>query len=170
MKYLSVVSAADAALLLVGCDRAPNITGPAGSSTQPAYSLFSDHTNEMDVTWPAEIPNPCTDEIVSVLGTSHYIMTTSTDDNFGFHLSFNTISKGTGTGLLSGDSYKVSENSLHSVQVPDPTAVITDEEILHVLGSRSVENFEFHLISKLVVNGAGIPTVAFDRSYTKCTG
>jgi hypothetical protein len=174
MMRLSVVSAATiAALLMVGCDRAPNIAGPENNSpSRPTFALGHDTSNEMDVPWPVhEEQNPCTGDMVTITGSTHYLFVTTFDDNGGFHVYTRANSTGTGFGFPSGFTYTVKDEFKDTMQsLSGGAGGFSDEMDVTVLGPRSVDNYIRHMVFKLQMTPAGTPTASFENSYNKCVG
>ena len=175
MKPLTVVAAlAGAALSIVACDRAPDISGPQMSPpSQPASEVIHSKTNEMDILWIDEVEN-CDGDPVIVKGQTHVIMTETVDSNTGFHRSWRFISKGTGfepTDLLMLRPYKIDETTLDGENVNYPETTLYNEERLLVLAPIGEHNFIYHRMTKVTFPASGdMPTAQFDRSWTKCVG
>ena len=171
MKHLSVVSAAAAALLLVGCDRAPNIVGPQSNSpSSPSFDALHNTTNTMDIPWNTVEPDPCTDDMVTVSGVSHFLLITTDDGSGGFHLSSRVNSTGTGLGAPSGFTYSVKDDFSYMEQDAIPGTTVRQVDDAMILGPRSIDNYIRHMVFKITINGQGVPTVLFDNTSTKCVG
>jgi hypothetical protein len=167
-----VLTGAAAALLIAACDKAPGIAGPQnGGAAQPAFDAFVSKTNEQDVLWAIEEDNPCNDDMVTTQGSTHVFFGVVANENGGYHLSMTFNSKGTGTGLPSGFTYKVSEEFTYSDQNPDGEQfTISQEQQVLILGPRQVDNYIRHMRFKLTTNANGVPTAFADSTWTKCTG
>jgi hypothetical protein len=174
MKRLSVVPvAAVAALLMVGCERAPSIAGlEKNLPANPAYDAFHDTSNEMDVAWPPhEDTNPCTGDLVTIAGSTHFLFVTTFDENGGFHVYTRANSTGTGTGVPSLYTYNVKDETKETLQSNSGGAGgFSQEQDVTILGPRSVDNYIRHLVFKLQMNANGVPTASFTNSYNKCVG
>jgi len=171
MKRLSVVPiAAVAALLMVGCERAPNIAGPENSSlTHPVFALHNT-TNEFDIFWGDVEQNPCTGDMVTIAGKTHFLLVTTLDDGGGGHISSRTNSTGTGVGAPSLFTYNVKEQFSESSQAVNPGATIRDEYDLLILGPRSIDNYIKHMVFKYTIDNNGVPTATFENTFEKCAG
>ena len=174
MKPLTLVGAlAGAALFMAACDRATSIAGPQLSPpSHPASEVIHSKTNEMDVPWAPDLIQNCDGDPLVVTGTTHVIMTETTDSNGGFHRSWRFISKGTGTAPPSVVAeYKIDEQTSDDQNVQFPQGTYTNEQRLLVLAPAGEDNFIYHRITKFTfpANG-GMPTASFDRSYVKCVG
>lgn len=171
MKHLSLVCAATtAALLMVGCDRAP--TGPQSNSlSRPSFDAIHDTSNEMDVPWGDEEDNPCTGDHVVISGVTHFLFVTTFDDNGGFHVYTRANSSGTGLGYPSLFTYTVKNDTKETLQsLSGGSGGFSQEMDLQILGPRSVDNYLKHMVFKLQMTPAGTPTASFDNSYEKCVG
>ncbi len=176
MKPLTVVAAvAGAALSMVACDRASDISGPQMSPpSRPVGEVIHSKTNERNILWVDQVEN-CDGDPVIVQGQTHVIMTETIDSNGGYHRSWRFISKGTGfeaTDVLMVKPYKIDETTLDSQNVSDDQATFTNEERLLVLAPRGEDNFIYHRVTKYTIpaNGSGEPSAQFDRSWAKCVG
>lgn len=172
MRHVSVVLAgAVAALSIVACDRAPEIAGPQNNSiSHPSYDALHNTTNELDVPWADVEQDPCTGDMVTISGVSHFLLVTTDDGSGGFHLSSTVNSTGTGLGFPSTFVYNVKDDFSYSSQSTTAGATILQEEDIMILGPRSIDNYIHHAIFKLTIDANGVPTASFDRSYTKCVG
>ncbi len=124
----------------------------------------------MDLPWGDEEYDPCTFDMVTIAGTTHFQFITTFDDGGGFHVQTNFKSMGTGLGAPSLYTYTVKDDLLYSSQAVNPGATIRQEMDLMILGPRSVDNYIKHMIFKMTINNNGVPTASFDRSFEKCVG
>jgi hypothetical protein len=172
MKHLSVVSVATAAtLLMVGCDRAQNIAGPQSNAPpSPSFDALHQTSNTMDIPWDSEEADPCTGDMVTISGVTHFLFVTTDDGSGGFHLSSRVNSTGTGLGAPSGFTYNVKDDFSYMEQDMTPGTTARQVDDAYVLGPRSVDNYIRHMVFKLTINALGVPTVTFDNSSTKCVG
>lgn len=173
MKHLSVVYAATtiAAVLMVGCDRAPNIAGPQGNSlSRPTFDAFHNTTNEMDVPWADEEDDPCTGDHVTINGTTHFLFVTTFDNSGGAHLVTNDWSSGTGLGVPSLYTYKVKYDLLYNSQSIPPGGIVHQHMDLMILGPGSVDNYIKHMDFMVKLDTNGIPTAQMENSFEKCVG
>ena len=172
MKRLLVVSAATAAaLLMVGCDRAQNIAGPQNNPpTSPAFDALHQTTNTLDMPWNTVEPDPCTNDMVTVSGVSHFLLVTTDDGSGGYHLSSRVNSTGSGLGAPSGFTYSVKDNFSYMEQDMTPGTTARQVDDAYILGPRSVDNYIRHMVFKMTINALGVPTVTFDNTSTKCVG
>jgi hypothetical protein len=159
------------ALFVVGCERMNDVTAPASALAKPASAAIVDQTNERDVPWAIEEQNPCSGDMVTTTGLTHFLIHSSFDGNTGYHLDTRTNSKGTGVGIPSLGTYKVSEQFSYSEENPEgPQFVIRQEERLIILAPKSTDNYIRHMIFKMSADQNGIPQVDFESSFTKCVG
>jgi hypothetical protein len=159
------------ALFMVACDRTSDVTAPGRASGNPSQQAIVSRTNEQDVPWADVEQNPCTGDMVTIQGTTHFIFNTSFDGNTGYHLNTQSKSKGTGTGAPSLYTYKVSEDFMYHENNPEgPQFEQTQVEHLLILGPKSVDNYIKHMEFKMVGNGNGEIVVSRDRTWTKCVG
>lgn len=172
MKHLSLVFAAGAAaLLMVGCDRAPNIAGPQGNSlSHPSFNATHNTTNEHDFPWADEEDDPCTGDHVTISGTTHFLFVTTDDGNGGFHLVTNSWSSGTGLGAPSLYTYKVKYDVLYNSQSIPPGGIVHQHMDLMILGPRSVDNYIKHMDFMVKLDTNGIPTADRENNFEKCVG
>ena len=173
MKPLTVLFAlAGAAVSMVACDRALDISSPQMSApTRPVGEVIHSKTNEHDFVWVDEVEN-CNGDLVIVEGQTHVIMTETVDSQGGFHRSWRFISKGTGFEALNPFAlYKIDETTLDAQSVQYPQSTFTNEERLLVKAPAGEDNFIYHRITKVTfpANG-GPPSAEFDRSWEKCVG
>ena len=172
MKHLSVVSAATAAaLLMVGCERAPNIAGPQSNAlASPSFDVLHETSNTMDIPWDTVEPDPCTNDMVTISGVSHFLLTTTDDGSGGYHLSSRVNSTGSGLGFPGGFTYSVKDDFSYMEQDAIPGSTVRQVEDVLILGPRSVDNYYRHQVFKITINALGVPTVTFDNTSTKCVG
>ena len=172
-QHTVLFAGAAAALLMAACDRAPNIAGPQSiSPAHPSFDAIHNTTNEMDVPWPPhEDQNPCTGDLVTITGSTHFLFVTTSDGSGGFHVDTRANSFGTGVGFPSLYTYNVKDQTQYSSQsTSGGGATITQEQDVMILGPRSVDNYLRHLVFKLTINANGVPTASFENSSTKCVG
>jgi hypothetical protein len=171
MRYRIVVVGAALALVMA-CDQGTSIAGPKMQpAVQPAFDATVSKTNEQDVLWAVEEENPCNGDMVTAQGSTHYVFGFLFDDTGGSHISTRVNSKGSGIGLPSGSSYRVSDESTYSEQNPEGDQfTIRQERMVRMLGDRQVDNYTRHMVFKLTQNANGVPTASFERSWTKCDG
>jgi hypothetical protein len=165
----ALVAGAGMALLMVGCERASDVTAPEPAA-KPALDALHQTTNEQDVPWAFEEQNPCNGDMVTSTGSSHFLFVTTFDDGGGYHLSSRVNSTGTGIGFPSGITYSVKDDFSYSEQTAVPGTSVRQEWDVMILGPRSIDNYIRHMIFKLTINNNGIPTASFDRTFTKCVG
>lgn len=172
MRYRVVGLAGAFLALMTACDQGPSIAGPSMQpATQPANQAIVSKTNEQDVPWAQEEENPCTGDLVTMQGTTHYLFNVVANENGGYHLYTRSNSKGTGLGAPSGYTYKVSEEFAYSEQNPQGEQFTLHQvERLLILAPKSVDNYIRHMVFKLTVNANGVPTASFERAFTECRG
>ena len=172
MKYLSLLSAATAAaLLMVACERASNIAGPQNSApANPSFDALHQTSNTFDFPWDNVEPDPCTGDMVTVSGVTHFLVSTTDDGSGGFHLSSRANSTGSGLGAPSGFTYSVKDNFSYMEQDATPGSTVRQVEDVLILGPRSIDNYYRHEVFKITINALGVPTVFFDNTTTKCAG
>jgi len=172
MKHLLVVSAATvAAVLMVGCERAPSIAGPQSNSlSRPSADVFHNTTNTMDFPWADEEDDPCTGDHVTITGTTHFLFVTTDDGSGGFHVVTNDWSSGTGLGAPSLFTYKVKYELLYNSQSVPPGGIIHQHMDLMILGPGSVDNYIKHMDFSVRLDPNGVPTATMDNSFEKCVG
>jgi hypothetical protein len=168
----AAVALASAALSVFACDRATNIAGPQLSPAgQPAFSAIVSKTNEQDVAWADEHENPCNGDNVIIQGTTHYLFNFVFDDTGGYHLYTRANSKGTGTGVPSLGTYKVSEQFYYKEQNPEGEQfTVSSVEQLLILAPRSEDNYIRETRVKVTANANGVPTATQDTVVTRCVG
>lgn len=167
-----VFAGAAAALLIAACDKAPSITGPQnGPAAQPAFDATVSKTNEQDVPWAVVEQNPCNGDEVTAQGSTHYLFDFVFDDTGGYHIYTRVNSRGTGIGVPSTYTYKVSDLFTYSEQNPEgPQFTISQEQQVLMLAPKSADNYIRHMVFKLTNNANGLPTADFERSWTECRG
>jgi hypothetical protein len=167
-----VFTGAAAVLLIAACDKAPGIAGPQNEvATQPGFDALVSKTNEQDIPWAIEEENPCNHDIVTTSGSIHVLFGVVANENGGYHLSMRFNSKGTGIGLPSGFTYKVSDEFTYSEQNPEGDQfTIRQEQQVLILGPRQVDNYVRHMVFKVTNNANGAPAADFVQSWTHCVG
>jgi hypothetical protein len=166
------IALAAAALQITACDRAPNIAGPAmRAPASPAYDAIVSKTNEQDIPWEQVEENPCNGDMVTIAGTSHFLMNFVFDDTGGYHLYTRRNAKGTGVGVPSLGTYKADETFVYYEQNPEGDQfTISQEDHLLILAPKKEDNYVRHMVFKLTQPAGGVPTASFERSWTKCVG
>jgi hypothetical protein len=162
MKYLFTAAA------LVGSMACADSTAPA------ALRVASGH-RDMDAneTTPAalETVNPCNGDAVSLTGTLHFIIhsTTSTDGNQHFYIDFSSTYSG--IGVPSGVSYTATTHQAEELTTNDPFPVVAKEVITeHLRSQTSVDNFDMDDEYHVTINSNGVITAVVDNQSNKCTG
>ena len=172
MVRLALVSATTvAAVLIVGCDRAPSIAGPQSNSlSRPSLDAVHNTTNSMDVPWADEEDDPCTGDHVIINGTTHFLFVTTTNENGNAHVMTNDWSDGTGLGVPSLYTYKVMYDLLSDSQSIPPGGIFHQHVDLKILGPRYIDNYIQSMDFMVKLDANGIPTVTRESSSTKCVG
>jgi hypothetical protein len=159
------------ALFMVACERAPELTAPTRAPAKPSSQAIISQTNEKDVPWAIEEQNPCNGDNVVTEGSTHFLMHFGFNDDGTYHIDELSSSKGTGIGVPSLGTYKVSEQFNYSEQNPSGDQfVVRQEERLLILAPKSADNYIRHMIFKFSADQNGVPTVDFESSFTKCVG
>ena len=160
-----------ALVIVAGCDSVPDGTktmDPSGLTVRPEAIVYN--TNERDVPWSSSDTHPCTGDVISITGSSHWVIHTGFDNNGALHYSANIVSKGQGVGT-STKVYKINEHFKDVEQVPGnyTSYVIREAMRLKVDGPGTADDYYKTTINKIVVNSNGEPTVTVDSESNSCT-
>lgn len=169
MKYKSFLIAGAAVVLsAVACDNATSITG-LDAPYAPRANAETSHTSTQDVPTLNEEPNPCAPlEVVTSNGTAHFVIGSTIDNTGGIHLSTKFSFRGSGMGAPSLLPYTLNEQQSTSVQAPGSAVTWLEEWRVIVKPPKPELTYIRHIVFKFTMNATGIPTVFFERSFTKC--
>lgn len=171
MKHLSLVSATTCvAVLMVGCDRAPSIAGPQRiSSAHPAFEDIVNRTDERDVPWADSEQDPCTGDMVSITGLTHFKFYTEFEENGDFKLKTEANSKGNGVGAPSMFMYKVKDETSYNEQDHVAKGSTIEQKMkIEIDGPRHVDDYEHEMSFKIHLDATGVPTAEMDKTKTEC--
>jgi hypothetical protein len=160
-----------AVMLLAGCDVVPEGTktlDPSGLTVRTEAIVYN--TNERDVAWASTDNHPCTGDVISISGSSHWVIHTGFDSNGALHYNATIVSKGEGLGT-STKVYKINEHFKEVDQVPgNYTSYVFREEMrLKVDGPGTADDYYKTTVVKVTVNANGEPTVMVDSESSSCT-
>jgi hypothetical protein len=160
-----------AGMLLAGCDAVPDGTktlDPSGLTVRAEAIVYN--TNERDVPWASTDNHPCTGDVISISGSSHWVIHTGFDNNGALHYSANIVSKGEGLGT-SSKVYKINEHFKDVEQVPGnyTSYVIREAMRLKVDGPGTADDYYKTTTVKITVASTGEPTVMVDSESNSCT-
>ena len=136
------------------------------TAIDPAAIVF--HTNERDVAYNTVEPNPCNGDLITVTGTSHFVIQTGFDNLGGLHYAANVVTKGQGVGLK---TYKINEHFHYVDQDPSPQDgfVIRQKGTLKVDGPQTADDYYRVITFKTTVNSQGVPTAEVENTEVRCT-
>jgi len=113
--------------------------------------------------------NPCTGEIVDISGTTTTTMNQRVDSRGGIHISFASVTKGTGIGQSTGVNYPYNENDMFSLQAGSATES-TVRVKNRLKGPGSIDNWDLTFLLHVTLNADGTLTSFTDTFATNCRG
>jgi hypothetical protein len=117
--------------------------------------------------------NPCVfpADVVNLSGDIHTVITTTTDNNGGYHVDTHLNSQLSGVSLTTGTKYVNSENQEDEWYARPPYPMIHTHTYDFVLISQSsTPNYVLHMTMHETVNANGVPTAAVDKFSMDCQG
>jgi len=160
-----------AVMLVAACQQVPDAAKTLDpSGLRIAGEAINYNTNEKDVPWTFSDINPCTGDVITATGNSHFVMHVGFDSNGGLHYTSNVITKATGTGS-SGKSYKIFDQEKFSEQAPaNPQGfVIIDRQEVKVNGPSTGDDYTTSFQDKVTVdNTTGMPTAEVKKDTSAC--
>ena len=133
----------------------------------------ADVTLNQDIPTPiTAITNPCNGETVTLSGTFHVLVATTSDGNGGFHMVMKDNAQNlTGIGQTTGTNYRFVSNSMFNVNVQPPfPSEFTLPATMNLVSQGSAPNFFVQSLFKVTVNADGTVTVAIFAFNTSCNG
>jgi hypothetical protein len=129
-------------------------------------------TNEVHIPFSATIVNSCNGETVTVDGTTHALITTTSDNSGGLQVKVSTIDKGTGVASPSGTQYTFSGENTFQLSSSGKTDRLTATSLMtHVLVSQGgEENLIVRTRFHVAVTPSGNVTASVDSVQTVCVG
>jgi hypothetical protein len=122
---------------------------------------------------PGAILHPCTGELVLVNGTIHTTFRTTESSSGNVSVTTTSNTQGvTGTGVLSGARYSLSETQMSSFTMSrgSTTTNIVSLRFLRSGETGLPDDFTLHIRFQVTVNAGGVPTATVDQLSTTCDG
>lgn len=163
------------ALMLAACQEVPS--GPASGA--PDAPPPAENGSQAAVVSQTEIPagdiqfNLCTGEPVLFSGKVVTVFRLGSDGSGGFHLVNHLSSKGvTGTGLVSGRTYRISPNGFHVTRNVEPPFPVNFTSVFNgqMITTDGSENFSIRIRQHLTVTATGEVTVDRFVVEMECRG
>ena len=107
----------------------------------------------------------CTNEIVEISGTIHFVNQTQADGSVMGHFNYQNVS---GVGLTSGDRYRVSAVDHIRLSAPFPSS-LTSVQSFQLINRGSQSNLLVKVLYHLTVNANGEVTASIDDLNMQCT-
>ncbi len=119
------------------------------------------------------VVNPCNgEEVVSLEGDIHIVVSTTEDGHGGTHVGVMNESHFSGIGALTGAQYRgfFNSNGHFNVRPPFPQILTLASPGTMTISSGNVPNFIAVIVSHLTVNANGEVTVTKDEFRAECRG
>lgn len=138
----------------------------------PTHRTNAEAVTNVRVPFAVTVPVPCVNggagENVQIAGTIHFLVTATTDSSGGDHSAVHSRTTGTGTGLTSGDTYRLMWGSSGKMNMQAALSYeLTVLQWYRVVGKGAAGNFEAHITTHLTVGADG--TFKADVSNVKVT-
>jgi len=119
------------------------------------------------------LQNPCTGEAVNVLGTITITSFQKLGNNGTITTSVTEVSKGTGTGTVTGTIYPFSESQNFNIKT-DAATFQTESDFtdkIAMKGPQKIDNWVFRAHFRITINNNGVVTSQFDNvTVDQCKG
>jgi hypothetical protein len=131
--------------------------------------------NVVNVTFhvPAQVEiNPCTPgDIVNLSGDIHIVITTTTDNQGGYHVTNHLNSQLSGASILTGLKYTNSTTNDEDWYARPPwPAVHTHTYDFELISQTGFDNYVLHMTMHETVDANGVPTATVDNFSMDCKG
>ncbi|HEY2934376.1 MAG TPA: hypothetical protein VGK99_21770 [Acidobacteriota bacterium] len=110
----------------------------------------------------------CNGETVAVEGSIHLQFRITEDQAGGLHIASHTNINGSGTGLVTGTSYRFNEADNDELNVRALPVESTFTRHVNVIGAGQVPNFQIHLTQHITINANGELTADVINESTPC--
>lgn len=139
------------------------VAGMVALSGGVASAQASSVTQEQRVPISGATFVPCANgglgENIEISGTLHSLMHVTTDDRGGFHVLFHTQLTGlSGTGMLSGDAYRMSALTLDHANLTNGASEMTSVARTRTVGMGSAPTLVLEFTVHFTYNANGTPT------------
>ena len=129
-------------------------------------------TNEVNIPFSSTITNTCNGERVTIEGTTHALITTTTDNSGGLQVKVSTFDEGTAVASPSGTQYTFKGQNTFQLSSSGRTDRLTSTSVMtHVLVSQGAEeNLIVRTRFVVAVTPSGNVAASVDSVQTLCVG
>ena len=114
--------------------------------------------------------NPCVGEPVSLSGDLHLILNVTIDSSGGYHFVSKWNASYTGTGLISGATYKASESKQESWSASQLPASHTTTSVVKLISKGGAQNAYLYTTTTTTIDANLVATVTVDSVSIDCRG
>jgi hypothetical protein len=122
---------------------------------------------------PAQVEtNPCfAADVLNLSGDFHVVITSTDDNNGGFHVNMSLNSQLSGVSITTGTKYVSSETHEQDWYArPSFPAIHSDVNDFNVVSQSGTDNYVLHLQMHETVTAMGVPTATVNHMWMECQG